>query len=111
MKKFRKYAAEDVLCESLFSKAYAAAQNSQHNAASQKVASNAGKIASILRDAKTRDEPDEKIEKLLDALIEMTELFKNQSQQSTNIKNTVVAAALFADDMKRTLEKYFDRKK
>jgi hypothetical protein len=111
MKKFRKYLTEDLLSENLLSKAYALAQNSQHNAASQKVASNASKIVSILRDAKARDDADEKIERLLDAMIEMTELFKNQSQQSSNIKNTVVAAALFADDIKRTLEKYFDRKK
>ena len=108
MKKFRKYIAEDLLTENLLSKAYAVAQNSQHNSASQKVASNASKIASLLRDAKTKNEPDEKIDKLLDALIEMTELFKNQSQQSTNIKNTVVAATLFADDLKRLIEKHFE---
>ncbi len=111
MKKFREYLTEDLISENLLSKTYAAAQNSQHNAASQKVLSSVSKIASILRDAKTRDEPDKKIERLLDALIEMTELFKNQSQQSTSIKNVVVASALFVDDIKRTLEKYFDRKK
>jgi 3-methyladenine DNA glycosylase Tag len=94
MKKFRRYVAEGLVSESLFSKSYAVAQNSQHNAASQKIASNANKIAAILKNAKTRNEPDEKIERLLDAMIEMTELFKNQSQQSTNIKNTVVTAAL-----------------
>ena len=111
MKKFRRYVAEGLVSENLFSKAYAASQNSQHYAVSQKLASNTNKIAAILKDAKTRNEPDEKIERLLDAMIEMTELFKNQSQQSTNIKNTVVAAALFADDIKHSLEKYFDRKK
>ena len=111
MKKFRKFIAEDLLTENLLSKAYAVAQNSQHNAATQKVASNASKIVSLLRDAKTKSDPDEKIDRLLDALIEMTELFKNQSQQSTNIKNTVVAATLFADDIKRTLEKQFERRK
>ena len=49
--------------------------------------------------------------RLLDAMIEMTELFNNQSQQSTKLKNTVVVAALFADDIKHSLEKYFDPKK
>jgi len=111
MKKFRKYIAEGLLSENFFSKAYAAAQNSQHNAASQKIASNVSKIATILKDAKTRNEPNEKIERLLDAMIEMTELFNNQSQQSTKLKNTVVVAALFADDIKHSLEKYFDPKK
>lgn len=111
MKKFKKYIAEDLLAENLLSKAYAVSQNSQHNAATQKVASNASKIDSLLRDAKAKSDPDEKINRLLDALIEMTELFKNQSQQSTNIKNAVVATTLFADDIKRTLEKHFERRK
>ena len=111
MKKFRKYVAEELVSENLLSKTYALTQNSQHNAASQKIASNVSKIASILRDAKNSDNSDEKIERLLDALIEMAGLFKNQSQQSTNIKNTIVASTLFAEDIKRTLERYFDRKR
>jgi hypothetical protein len=47
--------------------------------------------ASIARDAKQNDDLEAKINKLCDAMIAMTEIIKTQSQQSTNIKNVVVA--------------------
>ena len=81
--------------ESLLSKGYAITQNAQHNTANQKITSLASKVASIARDAKQHDVLEIKINKLCDAMITITEIIKTQSQQSTNIKNVVVAAALF----------------
>lgn len=80
--------------ESLLSKGYAISQNAQHNSATQKISSLASKIASLSHDAKREDDPVKKIDKLCDAVFVMSELFKAQSQQSTNIKNIVVAHAL-----------------
>ena len=91
----------DPLEESFFSKGYAISQNAQHNSASQKIISFASKVASIARDAKQQEDLKIKIDKLCDAMIAMTEIIKTQSQQSTNIKNVVVASALFVQTIKK----------
>jgi primosomal protein N'' len=107
MKRFKSFsehqrspAQVDPLEESFFSKGYAISQNAQHNSASQKIASLTSKVASLARDAKQHDEFEIKINKLCDAVIAMTEIIKTQSQQSTSIKNVVVASALTRPNQK-----------
>ena len=91
---------QNQIAENLLSKGYAVAQNAQHNTASQKINSLASKIASISHDVKIEADPVKKINKLCDAVFAMSELFKAQSQQSTNIKNVVVAHALLEQSSK-----------
>jgi hypothetical protein len=81
--------------ESLLSKAYAISQNAQHNSATNIVKSSATKIATLAKEAKIADETNNKLDKLSQAIIELSELLKAQNSQSTAIKNVVVASALF----------------
>jgi cob(I)alamin adenosyltransferase len=97
----RNQGEKEPIQETLFSKGYAIAQNAQHNAATQKINSLAGRIASLANDAKREDDPLRKIDKLSDAVFVMSELFKTQSQQSTSVKNVVVAHALFSENSKK----------
>jgi hypothetical protein len=97
------------LQESLFSKGYAIAQNAQHNSATQKINALTSKIATLSHDAKREDEPAKKIDKLCDAIFEMSELFKAQSQQSTSIKNLTVADVLLSDDLTKIAQKQFEK--
>lgn len=97
----RNQGEKEPIQESLFSKGYAVAQNAQHNSATQKISSLASKIASLANDAKREDDPVRKIDKLSDAVFVMSELFKTQSQQSTSIKNVVVAHALLSENSKK----------
>jgi hypothetical protein len=79
----------------LLTKAYAVGQNAKHNSTSTAINSKAAKIASLSRDAISADALEVKIDKIADALIQFSEVVKLQSDQSTAIKNVVVASALF----------------
>lgn len=96
-KKFSEFINEDtVITESqLLSKAYAVGQNARHNSTSTAINSRATRIAALSKDAITADEIEVKINKIADALIQFSEVLKLQSNQSTAIKNVVVASALF----------------
>ena len=83
------------LQESLLSKGYAVSQNAQHNSATNIVKSSATKIATLAKEAKIADETNNKIDKLSQAIVELSELLRAQNSQSTAIKNVVVASALF----------------
>ncbi|HMO02710.1 MAG TPA: hypothetical protein PKD37_07130 [Oligoflexia bacterium] len=49
----------------------------------------------LARNAIASDDLENKINKIADALIQLSEVLKLQSNQSTAIKNVVVASALF----------------
>jgi len=96
-KKFSEFISEDtVINESqLLSKAYAVGQNARHNSTSTAINSRAARIAALSKDAFNADEIEDKINKIADALLHFSEVIKLQSNQSTSIKNVVVASALF----------------
>jgi len=96
-KTFSEFINEDtVITESqLLSKAYAVGQNARHNSTSTAINSKTARIASLSKDAINADEIEVKINKIADALIQFSEVLKLQSNQSTAIKNVVVASALF----------------
>lgn len=79
----------------LLTKAYAVGQNARHNSILTAINSKAAKIVSLSRDAITADDIEVKINKIADSLIQFSEIIKLQSDQSTAIKNVVVASALF----------------
>jgi hypothetical protein len=79
----------------LLSKAYAVGQSANHNSTSTAINSKAAKLATLSRDAIIADNIEIKINKIADALIQFSEILKLQSNQSTAIKNVLVASALF----------------
>ena len=96
-KQFSEFIKENTIINEsqLLTKAYAVGQNAKHNSTSNALQSKASKISALARDAIAADDLENKINKIADALIQFGEVLKLQSNQSTAIKNVVVASALF----------------
>jgi hypothetical protein len=96
-KQFSEFIKENTIINEsqLLTKAYAVSQNAKHNSTSTALASKASKMSALARDAIAADDLENKINKIADALIQLGEVLKLQGNQSTAIKNVVVASALF----------------
>lgn len=114
-KSLKEFMSEDakrnILNESLVNKAYAIAQNSQHNSTRQKISSLRSNARSLISRLKSEEDLEQKINILADVFEQFVFVLDLMSDLSSNVKNIAIADVILSDDLTKTIQKQFDRER